>query len=68
MTMANQPVPTWMKPLWVRLLFIVLPGAWAIVEALQGQALWAVLFGAASLWGLWTLIIKFDDSDTPPPS
>jgi hypothetical protein len=57
---AQQTVPNWMKPLWVRLLLVVLPAAWAIFEALYGEQIWAVMFAIAAVWGLWTLIIKFD--------
>jgi hypothetical protein len=49
-----------MRPLWVRLLLVVLPGAWASVEALYGEQVWALMFAVAAVWGLWTLIVKFD--------
>ena len=60
------PTPNWMKPLWVRLLLVVLPGAWAIVEFVNGQGMWAVLFGAAAAWGLWSLILKYEEKGPPP--
>lgn len=59
----QQPVPPWMKPLWVRLALTIAPGAWAVVEALNAQFAWAAMFGAASLWGFWTLVVKFDPGD-----
>ena len=60
--MAEQkPVPTWMRPLWVRLAFVIAPAAWACFEAVYGEQFWALLFGAAAAWGLWTLVIKFEE-------
>lgn len=59
----RQPTPGWMKPLWVRLALVVLPAAWAIAETLFGQQMWALMFGAAAAWGLWTLIIKYDENE-----
>ncbi|MDQ0474853.1 hypothetical protein [Labrys wisconsinensis] len=64
MAKPQQPVPNWMKPLWVRLAFVIAPAAWAAMEALNGQTMWAAMFGAAALWGLWTLVVKFEPDDT----
>jgi hypothetical protein len=52
------PTPAWMKPLWVRLLLVAAPAAWAGFELLYGDRLWAALFAAVAAWGLWTLVIK----------
>jgi hypothetical protein len=70
MAKPQQPTPNWMKPLWVRLLFSIAPGAWAMVEVLNAQLGWAMMFAAASVWGFWTLVLKFEPggaskSDTP---
>jgi hypothetical protein len=65
-----RPVPDWMKPLWVRLVFVVLPALWALFELAYGDQFWALLFGAAAAWGAWTLLVKFDagpPTGTPPP-
>jgi hypothetical protein len=64
--MPQQPTPNWMKPLWVRLLFVILPAIWAGVEALYGQQMWALLFGAVAAWGAWTLLIKHEDGAPKP--
>jgi hypothetical protein len=65
----RQPVPTWMRPLWVRLLFVLAPAAWAVVEGMNAQGLWAMLFGATAVWGFWTLIVKYEEPKDPkaPP-
>jgi hypothetical protein len=57
------PTPTWMRPLWVRILLVAIPAIWAGFEAFYGEQLWATLFGAAAIWGLWSLILKFDESE-----
>jgi uncharacterized membrane protein YjjB (DUF3815 family) len=65
-----RPVPDWMKPLWVRLVFVVLPALWAVFELAYGDQFWALLFGGAAAWGAWTLLVKFDagpPAGTPPP-
>lgn len=62
--MTEKPVPNWLKPLWVRIALVVLPAVWAGFEASQQQWVWALLFGAAAVWGLWTLILKFDPDGT----
>jgi hypothetical protein len=58
---AQQPTPNWMRPLWVRILLVLIPAVWAGVEAVYGEQLWATLFGVAAAWGLWSLILKFDE-------
>ncbi|MFN8828320.1 MAG: hypothetical protein ACK50Q_12225 [Labrys sp. (in: a-proteobacteria)] len=62
--MSEKPVPDWMKPLWVRLSLVILPSVWAVVEAINEQWMWAALFGAAGVWGAYTLIAKFDPDGT----
>ena len=62
---SPQPIPPWMRPLWVRLAFVVLPALWAGFEVLYGQQFWALLFGATAAWGFWTLIVKFEDPKPP---
>jgi hypothetical protein len=56
-----------MRPLWVRLLFVLAPGAWAVLEAMNNQGMWAVLFAATAAWGFWTLVIKYEEPKDPPP-
>ena len=62
----NRPVPAWMKPLWVRLLLVAVPAAWAGFEAVYGAELWAMLFAAVAAWGLWSLVIKFESDGAGP--
>jgi hypothetical protein len=52
------PLPDWLRPLWVRIAFVVLPAAWAAFEFANGQAVWGLLFGAAAAWGAYTLLYQ----------
>lgn len=47
------------RPLWVRLGIVVSALAWAAFEASQGEAVWALLFGAIGLYGAWALLIAY---------
>jgi hypothetical protein len=55
---SKPPFPDWLKPLWVRVAFIVLAGAWSAFEFVSGQTIWGVLFGAAAVWGVYQLILS----------
>ncbi len=48
--MLVDPNNPFFKPLWVRLLCVAAPLAWAAVELANGSAFWAILFGAAGLY------------------
>jgi hypothetical protein len=53
------PLPSWMEPLWVRALCVVVPAAWAIFEFWNAEAVWGVIFCSVSAWGLYSLIIAY---------
>ncbi|WP_265501550.1 hypothetical protein [Paracoccus beibuensis] len=48
--MLVDPNAPFFKPLWVRVLSVVLPLLWAAVELWTGNPFWAVLFGGAGLY------------------
>ena len=58
--MAQQPTPAWMRPIAVRAALCILPVLWAGFEAWTGATNWALLFLALSLYGVWTLIIRYE--------
>jgi hypothetical protein len=68
--MASQkpPLPNWLRPLWVRILFVVIPAVWAGVEFYAGAQMWGVLFGAVALWGGYPLLYDYRPDDQDPPS
>jgi hypothetical protein len=47
-------------PLWRRVAVVVLCFGWAIVEAINGAAFWAVLFGALGVYCSWQFFFAFD--------
>lgn len=55
--MLIDPNHPFFRPLWVRVLTVALPLAWAGFEASSGAYAWAVMFGAAGLYALWALFL-----------
>jgi O-antigen/teichoic acid export membrane protein len=49
-----------MRPLWVRVLVTGILLGWAAIEVWNGQAVWALIFGAAGAWLVWALFITWD--------
>ena len=48
--MLVDPKHPFFRPLWVRVLSVLLPLLWAGVEASTGAIFWAILFGAAGIY------------------
>lgn len=48
--MLVDPNAPFFKPLWVRVLSVLLPLAWAGMELATGNPFWAILFGAAGVY------------------
>lgn len=57
--MTPQTNPPWMRPIAVRAGLCILPALWACFEAWTGATNWALLFLGLSLYGVWTLIIRY---------
>ncbi len=47
------------RPLWVRVLIVVLSGAWAVVEFVVGSPFWGMLFGALAAYAGWHFFFDF---------
>jgi hypothetical protein len=60
---APRPAPAWMRPIWVRILMVLVPTVWAVAELAYGDQTWALMFGGVAVWGLWSLLIRFDPGD-----
>lgn len=56
--MLIDPNNPFFNALWVRLLCVVAPLAWAMVELSNGALFWAALFGAAGLYLAFALFIQ----------
>ncbi|MBT0778672.1 MULTISPECIES: hypothetical protein [Paracoccus] len=48
--MLVDPKHPFFRPLWVRVLCVLLPLLWAAFEAAGGAFFWAILFGAAGIY------------------
>ena len=61
--MLVDPHHPFFRPLWVRILCVVLLLAWAGFEASTGAVFWAILFGAAGIYLFVALfVIRKDES------
>ncbi|RCW87149.1 hypothetical protein [Paracoccus lutimaris] len=61
--MLVDPHHPFFRPLWIRILSVVLPLAWAFFELSTGAIFWAILFGAAGIYLLVALfVIRKDES------
>ncbi len=49
----------WFKPLWRRILVVILPLGWAMFELSRGDDLWALLFGAIGVYAAYMLFWVF---------
>ena len=54
------PTHPFFKPLWRRVLSVLLPGVWAAVEYYNGATGWAILFFAASAYAAYELLFMYD--------
>ncbi|SNT68571.1 hypothetical protein [Paracoccus seriniphilus] len=48
--MLVDPNAPFFRHLWVRILCVVLPLAWAVFELIMGSPFWMILFGASGLY------------------
>ncbi len=57
------------RPLWRRVLLVLIVAAWAGAELLYGrEGLWTVLALGALGFCLWTFVINWTDGSRPPGS
>lgn len=55
----NPDLPSYLRPLWVRVFLTLGLGAWTIVEAVQAHSpMWMALFALATLYCFWEFIVK----------
>lgn len=51
------------RPLWVRILVVLVCASWFGVELYMGPSFWLVIMGALTVYTAWVLLIRF----TPGP-
>lgn len=56
--MLVDPNAPFFRRLWVRVICVILPLLWAMVELSNGSVFWAVLFGAAGVYLGYQLFFK----------
>lgn len=56
------PTHPFFKPLWARILTVVLPGLWGGVEAYNQSWGWALMFLGAAAYAAYELLIIYDRS------
>ena len=56
--MLVDPNAPFFRPLWVRVLCVILPLIWAVVELRSGAVFWAILFGAAGVYLGFELFLR----------
>lgn len=63
------PQHPFFKPLWRRIMTVVAPAAWALVELSNGEAGWAIVFfGAAAYAGYELFLAPKPVSGEKPPA
>ena len=62
------PQHPFFKPLWRRVLTVAAPAAWGLVEHVNGQPGWAIIFFAAAAYAGYELFLapKPSAGDKPP--
>jgi hypothetical protein len=55
------------KPLWIRVLIVLLTGGWAIFEFLGGSPFWGVIFLGFCALSVWGFFVDFNPRDTAEP-
>ncbi|AUH66273.1 hypothetical protein [Paracoccus zhejiangensis] len=58
--MLVDPKAPFFRPLWVRILCVLLPLIWAGVEVSTGKIGWGLIFGAAGIYLLYVLFLSAD--------
>jgi hypothetical protein len=72
--MSNGSDHPWLRPLWARVLIVVLCLGWASVEFYSQESFWGMIFGGLGLYALWVYIIQYRPAEPtksepgPPPA
>lgn len=57
------PNDPFFRPVWRRWATAGVPAAWACVEAIHGNRIWALAFAAIAAYAYWKLIVQGPDED-----
>jgi hypothetical protein len=56
------------RPLWIRVLIVVLTGGWGIFEFIGGSPFWGTIFCGTSALAFHNLFIAFDPREPEAPA
>ena len=47
----------WLRPLWVRVLIVVVAGGWGVFEWINEQYVWAMIFLVRAGYAVWSFFL-----------
>ncbi len=53
------------RPLWIRLLIVIVALGWALLEFASGAPFWGVLFAAIGVFAAYRFFVTFNPRDEP---
>lgn len=56
------------RPLWVRVLVVLVCASWFAFELYLGPSFWLVIMGALTAYTAWVLLIRFTPAPDPQPA
>jgi hypothetical protein len=56
----------WLRPLWVRVLVVLLASGWAVLEFATGSPFWGMLFLGLGAYAAWSFFLDPDRHRSPP--
>ncbi|SMC46260.1 hypothetical protein [Rhizobium sp. RU36D] len=62
---SNHPM---FQKLWVRIVTVVAPAVWGVVELANNQIAWAIMFLAAAGYAAYELIYMYEKNKPRPPA
>lgn len=55
------------RPLWRRVIVVAIAGGWAVVELSAGEPIWAAIAAAVAAWGVWSLLLRYEEPGKGEP-
>lgn len=55
----------WLDPFWRRLVLVLFCAGWTVMEYAMGNATWAYIVGAITLYAAWAYLYTYKGPDDP---